>query len=253
MIKKLDLNQRIDQAKIKIEKVLDHFLYVIELHENNKIIAYSSTLSGQIPESCAANAFNVFQRAMHHFEIVRLCALWDSVDVEKENIPTVVELIDDAEIIELLSNETESYWKNHPISISNPSPDPEIAKLELESFKQAEAEFGARQGDKARQGLQKAIETSKEVINSGRLISLMNMRDKHLAHSLTTTRREQTNIPIEPVKYGDEALILEQSIPIIEDLMCWIKGTSFSIEESRKIDRRYAEALWHGCTFKVLE
>jgi hypothetical protein len=32
---------------------------------------------------------------MHQFEIVRLCALWDGADAEKENIPTVIELIND--------------------------------------------------------------------------------------------------------------------------------------------------------------
>jgi bifunctional non-homologous end joining protein LigD len=37
-------------------------------------------LSSQIPQSFAANAFNVFQRSMHQFEIVRLCVLWDSAE-----------------------------------------------------------------------------------------------------------------------------------------------------------------------------
>jgi len=33
-------------------------------------------------------------------EIVRLCALWESRDPAKENIPTVIELIDDVTIMD---------------------------------------------------------------------------------------------------------------------------------------------------------
>jgi hypothetical protein len=52
----------------------------------------------------------VFQRSMHQIEIVRLCAIWDGVDLDNENIPTVVALIDDDEIIETLAEETRSHW-----------------------------------------------------------------------------------------------------------------------------------------------
>ena len=89
MFKNLGAPERIERAKAKIEKVLDHFLYALELHANNADVVYSSVLSSQIPTSYAANAFNVFQRSMHQIAVVRLCALWDGVDADKENIPTV--------------------------------------------------------------------------------------------------------------------------------------------------------------------
>src|SRR5437588_12446059 len=105
-IKDLARPERIRLAKAKMKKVIDHFLYVIELHANNSFVVFSPVLASQIPNSYAANAFNVFQRSMYQIEIVRLCALWDSVDLDKENIPTVVKLIDDDEIIEMLAEET---------------------------------------------------------------------------------------------------------------------------------------------------
>ena len=46
--------------------------------------------------------------------------------------------------------------------------------------------------------------------------------------------------------------LLEESIPIIENLYGWVNGTSFSVENSRGIDRKNAQALWHGCKFDVL-
>jgi hypothetical protein len=92
-----------------MKKLIDHFLYVVELHANNSFVVFSPALASQIPRSYAANAFNVFQRSMYQIEIVRLCALWDGVDLDKENIPTVVKLIDDDEIIEMLAKETRSH------------------------------------------------------------------------------------------------------------------------------------------------
>src|ERR1700687_3617634 len=95
--------KRIELAKTKMGKVLDHFLYVVELHANNAFVVYSPTLVSQIPPSFAANAFNVLQRSMYQIEIVRLCALWDTADPDKENIPTVIELIDSEEIMDALA------------------------------------------------------------------------------------------------------------------------------------------------------
>src|SRR5438876_10490852 len=92
-ISQLSLMERIAVAKAKTDRVVNHLLYVMELHANNEIIVYSPTLRSQIPTSYAANAFIVFRHGLHQFEIVRLCALWDSVGTEKENIPTIIELI----------------------------------------------------------------------------------------------------------------------------------------------------------------
>jgi HEPN superfamily AbiU2-like protein len=93
-------------------------------------LTYTPTLSAQIPKSFAANAFNVFQLSMYHFEIVRLCALWDRAaerDIDKESIPTVVELIADEKIIEELGEEIRALHANQPIAILNlPTDDPKL-------------------------------------------------------------------------------------------------------------------------------
>jgi hypothetical protein len=86
MFDKFSTAERVQMAKEKTKRVLDHLLYLLELHENNAIVLYSPTLSRQIPTSRAANAFNVFQQGLHQIEIVRLCALWDTPDLAKENI-----------------------------------------------------------------------------------------------------------------------------------------------------------------------
>jgi hypothetical protein len=249
MFGKLGSTQRIELAKAKMEKVLDHFLYLLELHANNAFVVYSPILSSQIPASYAANAFNVFQRSMHQFEIVRLCALWDGSDPEKENIPTVIELIDEDAIIDMLAEETRQHWVNSYVTLLNPSEDPQLAAAEQEAVKSNQIQFGDEQASRAKSDLKQAIAAARTILGSSQLDSVMNLRDKHLAHSLTTTRRE-TRGPVSPMKYGDETALIDLSCPIIEHIFCWVNGKSFSIENSRRIDDENAKALWHGCKFE---
>jgi len=243
---------RIELAKAKMKRVVDHFLYVLELHANNAFIVYSGTLASQIPTSHAANAFNVFQRGMHQFELVRLCALWDGAEKDKENIPTVVELIDSAAIIKALAAEMRSHWADSPPArLLNASDDPEETAIVEQALRQRNVEFGDQQAAKTKAGLLQAIADARDIEASQRLASLMNLRHKHLAHSLTITREEKRG-PVTPVKYGDETQILDASAPIVEALYCWVNGVSFSIDNSRQINERNAEAFWGGCKIEVL-
>jgi hypothetical protein len=251
MFEELDHAKRIELAKIKMEKVLDHFLYLLELHANNALVVYSPILSSQITPSFAANAFNVFQRSMHQFEIVRLCALWDGPDLAKENIPTVIELIDDAIVIDMLAEETRQHWAQVPLHLFNGAEDPELKAAELEAVKRAELEFADEQGSRSKSELQHAIAEARSIFGSTRLASVMNIRDKHLAHALETTRREKRGL-VAPMKYGDETALLDQSAPIVERLFCWVNGKSFSIDESRRVDEENAASLWQNCKFENL-
>jgi hypothetical protein len=250
MFEDLTAKERVTLAKMKMAKVLDHLLYVVELHANNSFVVYSPTLAAQIPTSYAASAFNVFQQSLHQIEIVRLCAIWDSADAEKENIPTVIELINNQEVIEILTEETRSHWVDTGGHI-NPSSDPELVAEEREILKSLNLQSGEKRASIAKTELMQTIEEVQAILSSPRLASVMNHRDKHLAHSLTTTRREK-RAPVQAMKYGDETALLETSIPIVERLYCWVNGTSFSIRDSQKIDQENAEALWKGCKFSDL-
>jgi hypothetical protein len=191
MFEKMLLPDRVKAAKEKTRRVVDYLVYLLELHENNAIVLYSPTLSAQIPISFAANAFNVFQQGLHQFEIVRLCALWDRAEPEKENVPTIIELIDHPDVIESLAQETAAHWQGLGGSILNPSDDPELRALEADTLQRSNQQFGQEQAQKARDELRKAIEDSRVILASAKHASIMNLRDKHLAHSLSKTRRER--------------------------------------------------------------
>jgi AbiU2 len=250
-LEKLNLPERVKAAKEKTKRVIDHLLYLLELHENNAIVLYSPTLSSQIPTSYAANAFNVFQRGLHQFEIVRLCALWDRADLDKENIPTIIELIDHNDVIEILAQETVSHRLDEGGSIPNPSDDPHLHALEIDMLMGSNESFANEQAQMARIELRKAIQDSHAILKSSRLQGIMNLRNKHLAHSLSHTRREMAG-PVAPMKYGDEREVLNATLPIVEALFCWVNGCSFSFEDSRAIDRENAEALWNVCSFNIV-
>ena len=188
MFEKMSKAERIELAKAKMERVLDHFLYVVELHANNSFVVYSGTLASQIQQSFAANAFAVFQRSMHQIEIVRLCAIWDSADPDKENIPTVVELIDDDDMVDALADENRGHWGEIEGNIFiDHSDDPEIAEVVRQAVRRSNREVGDERAAKAKSELKEAIADARAIRKSTRLASVMNIRDKHLAHSLTTT------------------------------------------------------------------
>ena len=79
----------------------------------------------------------------------------------------------------------------------------------------------------------KAIKDTRTILGSTLLASVMNHRDKHLAHSLERTYREK-HAAIAPMKYGDETKLLNASIPIVERLHCSVNGKSFQLKIRRK-------------------
>ena len=102
-LRDLKPSERIELAKVKTQKLVDHAIHLLNLHEAVQIVAYSSALSKQIPRSHAANAFNIFRDAFYKFEIIRLCVLWDDQqedDLDTESIPAVVQLTNDPAVLD---------------------------------------------------------------------------------------------------------------------------------------------------------
>ena len=214
------------------------------------VIVYSPGLSSQIPESFAANAFNVFQRGCYQFEIVRLCALWDKSDEDGENILTVVELIDSPCVLHMLSEDVRQYWLNLDGGL-NPSDDPVVWEQERQIIRDCNAQDGEEQANMCRDKLLKAIKSAKDIKGSPKLAGIMNLRHKHLAHSLAQTLGEKKGAVFQP-EPGDETELLDKSIPIVEALFTFVNGGSCSIAGFREIRRKNAHALWTGCTFTNL-
>ena len=102
----MNLRERVDLAKLRMNRVVDHIQNLIALRENNEVILYSRLLVDQIPKSHAAKAFNSFRDAVFRFEIVRLCALWDRAGTDRESLPTVSALVADRRVVRELAMES---------------------------------------------------------------------------------------------------------------------------------------------------
>jgi AbiU2 len=231
MFEYLAAAKRIREAKAKTDRVVDHLNYLLKLHENNAIIAYSDALSSQITVAHAADAFKAFRSGLYHIETVHLCALWDPAKEDKkkkkisteESIPTIIELIALPEVIEAIEKKVKGRW---------PSDDDR---------------FAHKQAKKARKELEKAIKDVRTILKSPMLKRTKNVRHKHLAHSLSKTKPG-----IARMKYGDERKLLFKSLPIVEVLHRWINnGADFRFARTQEAARNHAEALWKGCTFDI--
>jgi len=139
MFEALPIEERIDRAKIKAERLLGHVINLAAIHENNAIVVFSSLLVDQIPRSYADHAFNIFQHVMNDFYLVRLCALWDSPQNESdeiESIPTVVKLIDNPLVIEALVQTERAHW-GEITALNMASLNPELSEPEIQRISRA--------------------------------------------------------------------------------------------------------------------
>ncbi|WP_299704228.1 hypothetical protein [uncultured Tateyamaria sp.] len=246
----MPISDRIERAKSVTKELTYKVLDVIDLHEANKIISFSDKLATQVPRSYAASAFAVFQNAMFTSEVIKCIALWDRADDNVISIPTVVDLINDAGVLTALVAETRSaHMAREPRSL-NPSNDPDIKTAIDKAIVHSQKRFAEDQAKRAYAGLVGALEKSREIIQREQTGSIKNLRD-HLAHNLTQTRAEQRSI-VPNMKYGDEKHLLEVSIRIIEDLYCWVNGTSFDIGGDCVGHAKVrAEELWLNCRFSI--
>jgi hypothetical protein len=247
----LNLSERMHLGKRKIDLMVGDLMRLIALHENNKLITYSPLLTKQIPTSFAANAFNVFQESLHRYEIVRICTFWDGIDLDKSNIPTVVEIVDDPAVIGEVVSATQAAWLSQGTRVySESGADPTIqAEVEI-VLQRSQEQLAERQAVDAKKRLVDAIAAARTEIASPRLARVMNLRNKHLAHSLEKTRAEQQG-NVAPMKYGDEKGLLDQTIHIVDQLHISVNGRSFDWDASREIAQRNAKGLWENCTFDI--
>ena len=244
------VEKRISTARKRIRVLTDAVLEVIDLHAANEIIQYSDKLSKQVPRSYAASAFRTFQDAQFKFEIIRLLALWDKASTNTNSIPSAIVLIDDPEVLSELARQVYDVHARRGVHQMNRDADPKVQDFIDKQLRSSQSKFAKEQSKQALETLKSSVRDAKEIVKRERSEAVRNLRD-HLAHSLTETRRE-TKGPVKPMKYGDETKLLNESIKLIENLYCWVNGTSFDIcEDCFEQSRAAARELWGSCKFNI--
>lgn len=223
---------------------MDHVLTLMDLHETNQIINYSNTLSGQIPKSRAAIAFNEFKTAMHLFELTRLYALWDSYGNDRDSIWTVIALIDKPEIINMVAGKKYDKTAVEHIPYYK-TDDPEFDKSLNEYWQQERVERATEYAQADRTRLIKAIERARSPHVTDLWEALRDARNQYIAHNL------QKPAPANSLKYGDEKKLLNEAITIIDSFYLALHDKGFDWDGSHEISRERASELWNNCEFNI--
>ena len=247
---KLSAGDRITLAKERADNLVGHTLTLFLMHEANALVVYSPKLAGQIPRSHAAHAFNQFQRSMHLFEIIRLCALWDPPGTDRESIPTIVKLFNVPAVVDQIARDRyDRYAKHESADLGS---DPEFATAYREAWKKDRAAAAQEAEQRLRQRLGFAAEKAAKIDTSSRLKAMRDFRDAYIAHNLTLPEPDMTSEEnVLRMRPRDEAALLEDTVAVAKALHSGLNDTSFDWDESRQVARRNAGSLWNNCTFQI--
>jgi hypothetical protein len=248
----LPLDERLAHAHGSLQGTSNVAHFLVRLHETNRIVLYSDTLSRQVPTSYAANAYNNFTRALLEIELVRLCSLWDPARQDAFSIPTVIDLID-GEVVECLARAIAGHYDrlgDKPLLIG--IDDEEERRQTWEALKRVSRRDGQEQYDRTRRIAWNTIRLARLVASSKVLKNVRNFRNKNIAHATALTDHERKSGPVPRPKGGDEGRLLHVTLKILERLDLCIRGVLVNWSDSEQIARKDAEALWQGVTIKVL-
>lgn len=252
---RLTSRERIAHAKAITEELTRRINLPLSLHEANRIIGYSDTLSSQIPASYAGHAFRDLTDAMFRYEVVQLLAVWDPPDPDLDRIAfslqAVATLCDNNDVIGSLAEEHFRAHASRGTRFLSLPEDEALRSIATDVFERDQLQFAKEQANQCDFELRKAIEEVRDTVDAPYFIGLKNYRNK-VAHSLPRTRIEKQCGSAIPVKYGYERELLNTTIKLIESFYCWVNGISFSIEDDcREFAKRCAEELWLNCKFQI--
>jgi hypothetical protein len=248
---KLSDDERIRHASDRANKLVGHIATLFLMHEANAVVIYSPKLAGQIPRSHAAHAFNQFQRSMHLFEILRLCALWDRPSTDRESIPTIIALFNEPALVDQIARDRHDRYANQAEPV-DPVSDPEHAAAFTAWWKKDRSAAAQEAEQRVRQQLSFAAGKAAELDASPRLQAMRDFRDTYIAHNLTFPEPDMTTEEeVSPVRYGDETALLDDTVAVANALHSGLNDTSFNWDEAKQIARRNATALWDNCVFHV--
>lgn len=238
--------ERLVVAKARADKLVHHLVPLFLMHESNAVVIYSQKLSKQIPRSYAAHAFNQFQRSMHLFELVRLCAMWDGPGDYRESIPTIIALFNEPELIDQLVADAHTFHANEM------PPDTVGAESAGKWWKGDRKAFADVVAATIREKLSFAVSKAEEVLATPQLKALMDFRHSYIAHNLDIPEPPgDAEGSVEKLKYSTETVILDATVAVADALHHGLNRTGFDWKGTRAMARRNAQALWNHCTFEI--
>lgn len=227
-IDRLETSERLEHAKRKIDKIIDHLPSLCSLVATNRIVVHSNYLSKQIPLSRAGVAFSEFQRSIRHFTILRLLTLWDAGGMDKISLPTVAKLLTDPNTARERADEAFYYHRPHWGE--------ERAKHEAEKIKLT---------------LANAVAAVERITNGKKLAALRVLRNELIAHNLDQQRQRTQRETPKPVQRSDEIVLARLTTRIAWCFHSALNDTDYDIVSLDRKTRQAAEELWMNCRFTI--
>jgi len=244
----MSADARLDLARAKTKRILDHLTALHQLQATNDLVVYSPMLSSQIPVSRAAHAFNSFQDALHKFGVIRIAALWDKPSADRDSLPTVAALLSSAEVVTKAIDEVRIYHLNQaePRRYSDQADDP----IEQEFLSRYWQEYCVRRSEQEAQStrfwIRRSMWAISRVNKCSAALGIRRHRDNFIAHNLVHIDATDQKTASRPMKYGDERKLLSVTTKIVRTLHLGVNGTSFDMAASMSLADRRATELWEG-------
>lgn len=184
------------------------------------------------------------------FELAKLAALWDKPDKNRESIPTLLELIDDPDVWELVASEHRQAEKRDTLpTFDDDGLTREFVEARKRRFEAEKSRRVREAGPSATRLLRRAFEAAQPVVRGTALGDLRVFRNHIIAHNLELPK-VRPGEP-DPIKFrlGDERRLLESAIEVVDALYRALRRADFDWRGSWDMARRNAEDLWHRCRF----
>ncbi len=236
-----NLEEKVILAQTRLERVLDHLLLLIDLHEINQI-SYGTNF--EVPTQIA-RSFRIVSSSLYKYELIRLYALWDIGDGEEESLSVVAKHAADKNVRRRLKEIEAQFWNR---SVDLDAEDLETEKLICDS----ENHFGAERAIEMDELLEGALLRIEEIKKSPALQALKENRDKFLAHALNKSRAEIKNGGIRPWSRGMERELIDASVSIASDLLASVGKKSFDLDAQREKAAARAVSFWSSFSRKQI-
>ena len=235
-------------ANKRIEAISERIHEAIYLNETCEIISFSGVLKSQIPRSRAATAYNHLSHQLIQQLALKLCTLWDEKGSDYMSFPYISKLIE-KDVLDFILIQRENKIRNskHEYGFS-------------EGFTQERKESFIKQ-DIERRINEKKIEVTnyfteaKKLINktlqNQLLISIKELRTKHLAHYLDKSQPEEEITERPTIKFGAPKELLDISIKCCDLLNLGIKSHDYNFTSYQDLARKNTGELWHNCKFAI--
>ncbi|MEO0392623.1 MAG: hypothetical protein AAF213_05165 [Pseudomonadota bacterium] len=234
-------NKRWKRAGCIADRLIDHICDLIHINASNEWVVYGA-LAKRIPRSYAANAFNRFRHAAHHYELIRLTAMWDAPRDDRVSFPTIIALLDFPEVTDLLRSSVFEHWAG-PDASANEEPINALRRIILERAKEKR--------DEAPDNLKKLSKLCTDIAASDELKALREFRNNYIAHNLDFS--EVDDRAKQKPKYKDETNLLQASIPIADGFHQLLNGSSFGFDSAQEHAKKNSEELWGKADFNIVD